>query len=151
MGKLVSAPSGCVASVVAKGRAQSNFSRDVGAGASTLVDDLLMMGVKNITALDLSDESLSAARTRLASRGDSVQWVVADVTTVRLPPASIDIWHDRTALHFLTDAEDVGRYVDVATDAIAPSGYAVIGRLHSMVPPSPTKIAVQRSGMAGAA
>lgn len=100
---------------------------DVGAGASTLVDDLLMLGVKNITALDLSDESLSVARTRLASRGDCVQWVVADVTTARLPPASIDIWHDRAALHFLTDVGDVNQYVDVANNAIAPGGYAVIG------------------------
>lgn len=100
---------------------------DVGAGASTLVDDLLMLGVKNITALDLSDESLSVTRTRLASSGNSVQWLVADVTTVRLPRASIDIWHDRAALHFLTDARDANQYVDVADNAITPGGHAVIG------------------------
>lgn len=100
---------------------------DVGAGASTLIDDLLTLGVKDIVALDLSEASLAVARDRLAGRTDAVRWMVADVTTVVLPPASIDIWHDRAALHFLTEARDVGRYVEVATNAIATDGYAVIG------------------------
>ena len=100
---------------------------DVGAGASTLIDDLLALGVKSVTALDLSEEPLAVARARLGSTAESVRWMVADVTTAILPPSSIDIWHDRAALHFLTDAEDVGKYVDVASNAIAPGGYAVIG------------------------
>ena len=100
---------------------------DVGAGASTLIDDLLALGVKSITALDLSEESLAVARARLAANAESVQWIVADVTAVKLPPSSIDIWHDRAALHFLIDAQDVSQYVEVASNAIASGGFALIG------------------------
>jgi SAM-dependent methyltransferase len=109
---------------------------DVGAGASTLIDDLLAIGVRNVIALDLSQASLDLARERLATAANCVQWMVADVTTVQLPSSSIDIWHDRAALHFLTQAQDVSRYVEVATNAIAPGGYAVIG---GFAPDGPTK------------
>ncbi|WP_129646993.1 class I SAM-dependent methyltransferase [Peristeroidobacter agariperforans] len=100
---------------------------DVGAGASTLIDDLLALGVRSIIALDLSAQSLAATRERLAARGDCVQWMVADATSAMLPVSSIDIWHDRATLHFLTDPNDVRRYVDVATNAVAPGGYAIVG------------------------
>ncbi len=40
---------------------------DVGAGASTLVDDLLDRGVTSITLLDLSSEALRIARERLGA------------------------------------------------------------------------------------
>jgi 2-polyprenyl-3-methyl-5-hydroxy-6-metoxy-1,4-benzoquinol methylase len=38
---------------------------DVGAGASTLVDDLLYEGFNNLTVLDLSAAALTTAQTRL--------------------------------------------------------------------------------------
>ena len=99
---------------------------DVGAGASTLLDDLLALGVRNITALDVSEESLAVTRARLAGQAESVQWLVGDVTSVVLPPSSIDLWHDRAVLHFLTEARDIDKYVEVATNAIATGGHAVI-------------------------
>jgi len=100
---------------------------DVGAGASTLIDDLLALGLRSIVALDVSEESLAVTRARLAGQAESVQWLVADVTSVVLPPSSIDLWHDRAALHFLTEVQDVGKYVEVATKAIVTGGHAVIG------------------------
>lgn len=100
---------------------------DVGAGASTLVDDLLDLGVKSIIALDLSAAALAIARERLGQRGDQVRWIAEDVTRLTLPPQSIDIWHDRAALHFLVDPDAVRRYMSVATKALAREGYAIIG------------------------
>lgn len=100
---------------------------DVGAGASTLVDDLLDLGVKSIVAVDLSAAALAIARERLAERGNQVRWIVEDVTQLTLPPQSIDIWHDRAALHFLVDPNAARRYVSAATKSIAPGGYAIIG------------------------
>lgn len=117
---------------------------DVGAGASTLVDDLLALGVKNVTALDVSEESLAVTRARLGSGAECVRWMVADVTTAMLPASSIDIWHDRAALHFLTDAGDVSRYVEVASNAVAPGGYAVIGGFASDGPTSCSGLPVAR-------
>ena len=100
---------------------------DVGAGASTLVDDLLDRGVQDITVLDLSAEALGIARARLGERAAQVRFVTGDVTMLPLPPSAFDIWHDRAALHFLLDAGDVSAYVAQATRALAQGGYAVIG------------------------
>jgi 2-polyprenyl-3-methyl-5-hydroxy-6-metoxy-1,4-benzoquinol methylase len=48
---------------------------DVGAGASTLIDDLLDLGVRIITALDLSAASFDLAKQRLGERSARVQWI----------------------------------------------------------------------------
>ena len=99
---------------------------DVGAGASTLVDDLLALGVVNITALDISDAALEITRRRLGSLASKVHWVAADIAKAALEPAGVDLWHDRAALHFL-DAKAADAYADRAAQAMAPGGHAVIG------------------------
>ena len=100
---------------------------DVGAGASTLIDDLLDCGVQAVTALDISAAALQVARERLHERSERVRWIVSDVTELDLPPSSIDIWHDRATLHFLTDPQDAAKYIEVASHVVAPGGYALIG------------------------
>lgn len=45
---------------------------DVGGGASTLVDDLLDKGFKNLTVLDISANSLEITKKRLGSKADLV-------------------------------------------------------------------------------
>jgi ubiquinone/menaquinone biosynthesis C-methylase UbiE len=100
---------------------------DIGAGASTLVDDLLDMGLRQIMLVDISAAALDVARRRLGVRAASVQWLVADAGHMDLPPLSYDLWHDRAALHFLVDAADAAAYVASATRAIANGGFAVVG------------------------
>lgn len=99
---------------------------DVGAGASTLVDDLLDLGVKSVTALDISEAALNVARERLGSRAARVQWLAVDILEAELSPGGYDLWHDRAALHFLTDPADAARYADIAYRALAAGGHAVI-------------------------
>ena len=109
---------------------------DVGGGASTLVDDLLARGYRNLTVLDISQAALDVARRRLGERGESVQWLRADVTQARLPMASVDVWHDRAVFHFLTSAEQRLGYVRTVTNALKPGGHMVIG---TFGPAGPTK------------
>jgi len=45
---------------------------DIGGGRSTLVDDLLDRGHRNVTVLDISDSAMDQTRLRLADRADSV-------------------------------------------------------------------------------
>ena len=45
---------------------------DVGGGASTLVDDLLALGYKNLTVLDISQTALDKLKERLGPRKDRV-------------------------------------------------------------------------------
>ncbi len=110
----------------ATGLTKSGRIIDIGAGASTLVDDLLAAGYECITALDISETALNIARQRLGSAAKEVTWIVGDVTEVDLGEKAFDLWHDRAALHFLTDAADRTRYADALSRALAPGGHAVL-------------------------
>ena len=99
---------------------------DVGAGASTLVDDLLDLGYARVTLLDVSSAALAVTRVRLGARAKNVQWIAGDVTTADLPGKAYDVWHDRTVFHFLTEPADRRAYVRVATECLKPGGHAIL-------------------------
>jgi SAM-dependent methyltransferase len=117
---------------------------DIGGGAATLVDDLLDRGVERVTVLDISTAALQVVRDRLGDRATRVRWIVGDVSTVDLDADSIDLWHDRAALHFLTDPRDAAAYVRVAGRAIAVGGYAIIGGFASDGPEQCSRLPVVR-------
>ncbi|OYY93288.1 MAG: SAM-dependent methyltransferase [Hydrogenophilales bacterium 28-61-23] len=99
---------------------------DVGAGASVLVDDLLEANYRHVTVLDIAEPALAVSRTRLGERAALIDWRVGDVTSVELPPAGYDIWHDRAVFHFLTGEEDRKRYVRQVWRAVRPGGYVIV-------------------------
>ncbi len=117
---------------------------DVGAGASTLVDDLLDRGFTNITALDVSDAALTIARDRLADRAQQVTWHVGDVTIADLPKASFDLWHDRAVFHFLIDEADRTAYLEALRRALRPAGNVLIGTFSPDAPPKCSGLPVRR-------
>ena len=98
---------------------------DVGAGASRLAGDLVARGFSDVTALDIADEGLAAARARLGPAGDRVHWIQTDLRTWT-PPRRFDVWHDRAVFHFLTDPGDQARYRAVLDAALGPDGRLVI-------------------------
>jgi SAM-dependent methyltransferase len=99
---------------------------DIGGGASRLVDALVERKIGRITVLDISAAALDAAKERLGDKGAGVEWVVADVTTWE-PSQTYDLWHDRAAFHFLTDASDRSAYVRHLKKAVRSGGYVIIG------------------------
>jgi 2-polyprenyl-3-methyl-5-hydroxy-6-metoxy-1,4-benzoquinol methylase len=99
---------------------------DIGGGASRLIDALIDEGFKTVTVLDLSEKALATSKARLGARGAQVQWVVADVTTWE-PSQTYDVWHDRAALHFLTDPKDRAAYVERLIRAVHLDGHVIIG------------------------
>jgi 2-polyprenyl-3-methyl-5-hydroxy-6-metoxy-1,4-benzoquinol methylase len=110
-------------------RAVPNLSAriiDVGAGASTLVDDLLQFGYADITVLDISESAIAIAKNRLSDASRAVRWLCADVTKAELPPGSFDIWHDRAVFHFLTAFEDRQQYVRTVAKAVKPGGHVIV-------------------------
>ena len=98
---------------------------DIGSGASRLVDDLLARKFRNVTVLDLSGAALLAAKERLGAAGSDVRWVIADVTNWETTE-TYDLWHDRAAFHFLTEAEDRAAYLSRLMSALKPGGYCII-------------------------
>lgn len=100
---------------------------DVGAGESTLADDLLARSDVRLTALDLSATALDATRRRLGAAAARVRWIEGDVTSVVLPEAAYDVWHDRAVFHFLTDAAARARYVEQVARSVRPGGHVIVG------------------------
>ena len=100
---------------------------DVGAGESTLVDDLLHEGYDKLTALDLSATALEVTRRRIGAPADRVAWLAADVLNADLPAGAFDVWHDRAVFHFLTGDAQRERYVAQVLHALKPGGFAIVG------------------------
>jgi SAM-dependent methyltransferase len=107
------------------GRGKDTDIIDIGGGASRLADGLLERGFRRVTVLDISQAAIDLASLRLGRRASEVQWITADVT--QWPPSrAFDIWHDRAAFHFLTDAADRAAYVARLNEALRPGGHAII-------------------------
>jgi ubiquinone/menaquinone biosynthesis C-methylase UbiE len=100
---------------------------DVGGGESTLVDDLLARGYTDITILDISQTAIDANRERLGKAADRLRWLVADITQVKLAPASYEVWHDRAVFHFMTEPRDRVAYIRRAARAVKPGGHVIVG------------------------
>jgi 2-polyprenyl-3-methyl-5-hydroxy-6-metoxy-1,4-benzoquinol methylase len=109
---------------------------DVGGGESTLVDDLLALGYRNLTVLDVSETALAVARQRLAGKAGSVDWLNGDVTTFVFPRHRYDVWHDRAVFHFLTEPKDRAAYVRRVMHAVKPGGHVIVA---AFGPKGPTR------------
>jgi 2-polyprenyl-3-methyl-5-hydroxy-6-metoxy-1,4-benzoquinol methylase len=109
---------------------------DVGAGESTLVDDLLRRGYRNLHAMDLSSTALDVAKARLGADEVRINWLCGDVRTFAFDPHQFDLWHDRAVFHFLTDANDRIAYVRQVGYAVKPGGHVIVA---TFGPEGPTK------------
>ena len=98
---------------------------DVGAGTSHLPDILLDEGYSNLVVLDVSAAALERTRERLGDKGHSVRFIVADLATWG-PDVTVDLWHDRAVLHFLTEPEDRTAYAEALRRAVKPGGFVLI-------------------------
>ena len=99
---------------------------DVGAGESTLVDDLLDRGYRNVYAMDLSATALEVAKVRLGAKSARVFWLCGDVRSFDFPRHRYDVWHDRAVFHFLTDAGDRRAYVRQVAHAVKRGGHVIV-------------------------
>jgi len=119
---------------------------DVGGGASTLVDDLLVRGYHDLTVLDLSAAALAAAQARLGDDARRVSWVEADITAVDLPRQRYDLWHDRAVFHFLTDAAQRHAYVERVLQSVKPGGHVIVATFAEDGPDRCSGLPVMRYG-----
>ncbi len=99
---------------------------DVGAGESTLADDLLSLGYENITALDISQIAVDVCKKRLGATASRVRWLVADITAAELNLGIYDVWHDRAVFHFLTTVEQRIAYVRNVARSVRRGGHVIV-------------------------
>jgi ubiquinone/menaquinone biosynthesis C-methylase UbiE len=99
---------------------------DIGGGDSNLVDALLDNGYENIWVLDISEFALERAKKRLGEKANRVHWIVSDITEFSTD-IKFDFWHDRAVFHFLTQQENIDKYVALINNAIADNGNFLLG------------------------
>lgn len=90
---------------------------DIGGGDSKLADFLLEDGYENITVLDISEKAINRAKIRLGERAEKIKWLVADINDFE-PQQNYTVWHDRAAFHFLTNSEQISRYISTAKKTV---------------------------------
>ena len=102
---------------------------NVGAGATTLVDELIETGYQNIIANDISSKALEELQLRLGTeRSKLVRWVIDDLTD----PAEfksleqIDLWHDRAVLHFFNEPDEQDAYFNLLRKLVKVEGHVII-------------------------
>ena len=117
---------------------------DIGAGESTLVDDLLARRYENITVLDVSQTAVDVTKRRLGLLARQVKWIVADITQVQLESFAYDVWHDRAVFHFLTSIEQRAAYVRNVAKAVKPGGHVIVSTFGSEGPTKCSGLEVMR-------
>ncbi|MDP2088059.1 MAG: class I SAM-dependent methyltransferase [Flavobacteriaceae bacterium] len=111
------------------GVAQHAKILNVGAGATTLMDDLLKLGYTNIIANDLSKAALDVLKNRLATTDlEKVIFMEDDLTNPKTLTQinEVDIWHDRAVLHFFIDEKDQNTYFKLLKKILKPGGFVII-------------------------
>jgi SAM-dependent methyltransferase len=108
------------------GTSASDDIIDVGGGASTLADHLLIAGYSRLTVLDISPIAIDSVKKRLGSRASSIEWKTGDMLTTPLDRRRYGLWHDRAVFHFLADPANRRRYGDQLRHALRPGGHAII-------------------------
>lgn len=99
---------------------------DVGGGGSTLVDDLLGEGYRDVHVLDIARAAIDVSKLRLGPAAERVHWWIGDVTGTQLPANRFDIWHDRAVFHFLTDRQARTAYVAAMARSVRLGGHVIV-------------------------
>jgi SAM-dependent methyltransferase len=106
---------------------------NAGAGATTLISELLAKGYENIVVNDISSVALSELKSQLpAPMNATVQFVVDDLTNPSelLKIKNVDLWHDRAVLHFFTEEKQQKAYFDLLKGALKPKGFVILAEFN---------------------
>jgi len=105
---------------------------NVGAGSTTLIDDLLKQGYTNLIANDISSCALNKIKTRIGDQKENVQWIVDDLVNPtklnELP--QVDIWNDRAVLHFFTEEKDQQTYFNLLNKKVKKGGFVILAEFN---------------------
>ncbi len=141
-------PGGPIAAILATGVPPERPLIDIGGSSGLLVERLLQRGWEDLTVLDISAEAIAQGKSRLGAAASRIHWICADVTTWR-PQRRYALWHDRAALHFLTQASDRRAYVGTLRAALQVGGFALISGFGPQGPLQCSRLPVTRTDAQG--
>ena len=98
---------------------------DIGGGNSNFTIELQKIGYKNLSVLDISGLALMRTKKKMGDAANAVNWVESDVLDLD-ELNKYDVIHDRATFHFLTNEDEIKKYVDIVSGAIIKGGHLVI-------------------------
>jgi len=106
---------------------------NAGAGASTLINQLLSKCYSNIIVNDISAAALTELKMNLnIAKNSNLQFIVDDLTNPieLINLKNIDLWHDRAVLHFFTTEQQQKVYFDLIRKVLKPNGYVILAEFN---------------------
>ncbi len=106
---------------------------NAGAGATTLIAQLLNEGYENIVVNDISSAALKELSNNLSLyKNAHINYIIDDLTNPSelLKLKNVDLWHDRAVLHFFTEQYQQNAYFDLLKKAIKPKGFVILAEFN---------------------
>jgi SAM-dependent methyltransferase len=106
---------------------------NAGAGATTLIAELLKKGYSNMVVNDISSAALTELESSLPPyKNAHFQFVVDDLTNPSelLKLKNVDLWHDRAVLHFFTEQSQQKAYFDLVKRALKSKGFVILAEFN---------------------
>lgn len=115
---------------------------DIGGGCSPFARAMIELGHDEISILDISCNAIEKHKRILGDAASKAHWICGDILEEKLP--SVDVWHDRAVLHFLTEKVDQQAYVSQMKRALTKSGLALIATFAMDGPSKCTGLPIHR-------
>lgn len=106
---------------------------NAGAGATTLIEQLLSIGFTNIVVNDIAASALTELKNVLTNHKNSqLQFIVDDLInpTELLKLKDVDLWHDRAVLHFFTTKSQQDAYFNLVKKVVKTGGFVILAEFN---------------------
>lgn len=106
---------------------------NAGAGATTLINDLIDLDYTNIIVNDIAASALTELQQNLQPKKHSnIQFVLDDLTNPSelLNLKKVDLWNDRAVLHFFTKNQDQDAYFNLLKSKVKNEGYVIFAEFN---------------------
>ena len=104
---------------------------NIGAGSTTLIDELINLNYSNLIATDLSEIALGNLALRVGEK--KIKTIVDDLTRPQLLKhiEPVDLWIDRAVLHFFTNPKEQENYFDLLSNTVKSNGYVILAQFNT--------------------
>ncbi|MBI9068854.1 MAG: methyltransferase domain-containing protein [Salinivirgaceae bacterium] len=116
---------------------------DIGSGNSEFSKSLFALGYKSLSMLDISEEAIERSRAKLMKCRGIHDFYTTNILDFKTS-SKYNIWHDRAVFHYLINADDILKYVSIASKAIEKNGYLIISTYSLSEPEKCNGLSVNR-------
>jgi len=106
---------------------------NAGAGATTLINDLLKHGYSNIVVNDISSVALTDLNENITiPKNAEVNFIIDDLTnpTELLNLKNVDLWNDRAVLHFFKEENQQQQYFKLLKATVKKGGFVILSEFN---------------------